>query len=135
MVATLQSLVLQFYLFAPKIKKLFGNRAGQLPNPSGLRGVVLHLGLSRRAHKPCRTRDCALKHLSFSGCDPRIHKETGRVLIVRWIAGSKSGNDNKKEPRDNKSNGKEEKSGIFSRFLFNPLSLLPKLQSCRQGLR
>ena len=104
MVATLQSLVLQFYLFAPKIKKLFGNRAGQLPNPSGLRGVVLHLGLSQRAPKPYRTRErgfkalsfCGFLLMSFSGCDPRIHEETGTVPIERWIAGSKSGNDNKK---------------------------------------
>ena len=29
------------------------------------------------------------------GLDPRIHKETGRVLVVGWIAGSKSGNDKK----------------------------------------
>ena len=47
------------------------------------------------------------------GLDPRIHKETGRVLIVRWIAGSKSGNDNKKELGDNKSNGKEGKKRDF----------------------
>ena len=35
------------------------------------------------------------------GLDPRIHEETGTVPVVRWIAGSKSGNDNKKEPGDN----------------------------------
>ena len=47
-------------------------------------------------------RERGFKAMSFSGLlcffvilglDPRIHKETGRVLIVRWIAGSKSGND------------------------------------------
>ena len=39
--------------------------------------------------------------LSFSGCNPRIHKETGRVPAVRWIAGSHpqgdvKGNDKKR---------------------------------------
>ena len=33
---------------------------------------------------------------------PRIHEETGTVPIERWIAGSKSGNDNKKEPGDDR---------------------------------
>ena len=37
------------------------------------------------------------------GLDPRIHKETGRVLVVGWIAGSKSGNDKKtNSPKENK---------------------------------
>ena len=36
------------------------------------------------------------------GLDPRIHEETGTVPIERWIAGSKSGNDNKKEPGDDR---------------------------------
>ena len=31
--------------------------------------------------------------LSFSGRSPRIHKETSTVPVVRWIAGSKPGND------------------------------------------
>ena len=34
------------------------------------------------------------------GRDPRIQKETSTVPSVRWIAGSKSGNDYKKEPGD-----------------------------------
>ena len=38
------------------------------------------------------------------GLDPRIHEETGKVLVVRWIAGSHpqgdvKGNDNKKTAR------------------------------------
>ena len=47
-----------------------------------------------RALKYCRFR--GISSLSFSGCDPRIHRAVSRVLIVKWIAGSKSGNDRKK---------------------------------------
>ena len=31
------------------------------------------------------------------GLDPRIHKETSKVPVGRWIAGSKPGNDKKKK--------------------------------------
>ena len=39
------------------------------------------------------------------GLDPRIHEETSRVLVARWIAGSHpqgdvKGNDNKKRAQD-----------------------------------
>ena len=37
-------------------------------------------------------REC-FEALSFSGFDPRIHDETSKVPVTRWIAGSKSGND------------------------------------------
>ena len=36
------------------------------------------------------------------GLDPKIHKDKSIMLVSLWIAGSKSGNDNKKEPGDNK---------------------------------
>ena len=35
---------------------------------------------------------------SFSGCNPRIHKEGSRVPVVRWIAGSSPAMTRKKEP-------------------------------------
>ena len=122
----LQGLVLNIHLFAPKIKKLFGNRAGQLRHLGSLRLLTLS-SLAKMFQRACRQkqpeqrlfllsapvplskegewcqmRERGFKAMSFSGLlcffvilglAPRIHKETGRVLIVRWIAGSKSGND------------------------------------------
>ena len=44
------------------------------------------------------------------GLDPRIHEETGTVPVVRWIAGSKSGNNYKrKNPRVTRMEGRGRK--------------------------
>ena len=50
--------------------------------------LLQNLSHSQRAPKPCRTEKLGFEVFVILGLDPRIHKETGRVLVVRWIAGS-----------------------------------------------
>ena len=55
--------------------------------------MVLHLGLSQRAHKPFRMRERGFKVLSLPDFDPAIHKDKSTVPVVRWIPGSVPGDD------------------------------------------
>ena len=50
---------------------------------------------------------CRSRALSFVilGLVPRIHKEADGVPVVRWIAGSKSGNDKKGKTWGDKEKG------------------------------
>ncbi|MBQ8630948.1 MAG: hypothetical protein IJ479_04425, partial [Alphaproteobacteria bacterium] len=70
------------------------------PSPSGLRGVVLHfrfllqnLSYSHRAPQTVPNERLCFVAFVILGLVPRIHEETGTVSVMRWIAGSKSGND------------------------------------------
>ena len=38
--------------------------------------------------------------MSLPDFDPAIHKETGKMPVVRWILGSQPENDNKKKPEN-----------------------------------
>jgi hypothetical protein len=64
-------------VFAPK-PKLFAKGTQTVPDG----GMVLQGTVILR-----------LSSTVILGLDPRIHEETGTVPVVRWIAGSKSGND------------------------------------------
>lgn len=69
--------------------------------------IVFILSLSALLfYSHCRT----FLFFVIAGLDPAIHKETGRVLAMRWIPGSQPGDDRKK-----KQNAKQKK-----RFGFLP---------------
>ena len=105
----------------------------QSRHPVGEEAAVKNLHGRRRTFctVPCDPRCSSIfceghKGTVILGLAPRIHKETGRVLVVGWIAGSKSGNDKKtNSPRVTKnkkhchSESNEESSFINKADLFD----------------